>query len=289
MDGNEKESADLRPKLDELNQKKEDAFARKQEISALIGEKIRQISEFRRKRNELTGLVRSQKKDRDALNAQITEKIAEIKKARPAPKPMAARKEAPLDAKGRPLRPRAIEQQIALLEERLETMPMGFDAEQKLVKQIKQLKKQHGELSESAGLSGELAGKSKEIDDLKKAANELHAKVTECAKESQQYHEKMLALSAEIEELKKEEEDKYKEFLAHKEEYMRLSGDVKDAQTEVRKARKAEKSKEAEERKRKDADEQKTLKQRAKEAEEKMVKGEKLTTEDLLAMQSVRD
>lgn len=274
--------------LAELNERKERAFLRKQEVGTKIAEKIRQIGEFRKARNDLTRQVREMKVQRDALNTQITERITQIKEMRPAEKPVVPRPQL-TDAKGRPVRVRDLQRQVKILEEKMETVPMDFQAEQKMMKTIKALKKQIDQFDQAEGLSGDLAVKSREIDDLKKQANVLHAKVTKIAKDSQEYHERMIKLSAEIEELKKEEEGIYQEFLQHKQEYVKIAGEVRGAETEARQVRNAQREEERKARKEKDAQDQKTLQQRAKEAEEKMLKGEKLTTEDLLALQSMRD
>jgi uncharacterized coiled-coil DUF342 family protein len=138
-------------------------------------------------------------------------------------------------------------------------------------------------------VSAETREKSKEIDALKQDANALHAKVTQSARQSQEYHEKLITLSKEIEELKAAEETAYQEFLGAKQEYMSLSGDVREAQQEQRERRTEERKQQERARKEREAEDQKTLQQRAKEAQEKMSRGEKLTTEDLLALQSLKD
>jgi len=272
---------ETKEQLDVLNQQKEDAFQKKQVLSNQIAEKIAIIGKHRQDRNTLTQQVRSLKKDRDKLNAQITEKIAEIKAARPMKKV-----ELPKDARGRVIRPAMLKARIDQLETKLETEPMSFQAEQKLTKEVKDLLRQYNEIRQASGLSGELKEKSILIDTLKHDANELHARVTEMAKQSQQHHETMLQLSKEIDELKKAEEIAYQEFLTHKEAYVKIAGDVKAEQTAVRRQKK---SRASAEKKRKDAEDQKTLQERAKEAEKKMKKGSKLTTEDLLALQSLKE
>jgi len=292
-DAPQPESPDaLREKLEELNVRKEAAFSRKQEAGGKIQERIQKIGEYRKLRNDLTLHVRELKKERDALNTQITAKITEIKAARPATPAVAAPVAPPkrlVDEKGRPMSPRDLERKIQQLEEKLETIPMSFEAEQKTNKLIKAMKKQLDGVAQAHGVSAEISTKSREIDALKRDANALHAKVTKMAKESQEFHEKMLTLSAEIETLKTEEEGAYQEFLAHKQEYLLASGDVREQQVEQRAQRDAQRDQERQDRRKKEAEEQKTLQQRAHEASEKMRKGEKLTTEDLLALQSVHN
>jgi uncharacterized coiled-coil DUF342 family protein len=282
------QTTDVKEKLDKLNEKKEDAFRRKQQISDKIAEKINQVSEYKKSRNDLTRQVRELKVDRDKLNTEITNKIAEIKATQPAkvetPAPVI-----PVGPKGERLNAHELQRQIKALEQKIETIPMSFDAEQKTMKQIKQFKKQLETLQGAVTQRGELSAKSKEIDQLKKQANTLHAKVTQMAKQSQEHHEKLIQLSKEIEELKKQEEAVYQEFLGAKQEYMTLSGDMREAQNEQKAQRHAERKEQDKAKKQKEAEDQKTLKQRAQEAEDKMTRGEKLTTEDLLALQSLKE
>jgi uncharacterized coiled-coil DUF342 family protein len=278
---------ELRTKLETLNQKKEEAFRKKQEIAAKIADRINQVGEFKKQRNELTRQVRELKVERDKLNTEITTKITEIKAAQPKTEAPAA--PAPVGPKGERLNVHELMRQIKALEQKIETVPMSFDAEQKTMKMIKQLKKQHDQLQGAHNLRGELGTKSKEIDALKKQANALHAKVTLMAKESQEHHEKLITLSKEIEDLKKDEEGAYQDFLASKQEYLSLSGDMREVQAEQRAVRVAERKEQEKVKKAKEAEDLKTLQQRAKEAEEKMFRGEKLNTEDLLALQSIKD
>lgn len=280
--------AQLKGQLERLNERKEEAFRRKQEISAKIAEKINQVSEYKKSRNDLTKQVRELKVERDKLNAEITTKITEIKASQPA-KPEAPPAPLPVGPRGERLNPHEIGRQIKALEQKIETVPMSFDAEQKTMKMIKQLKKQMEQFQGAVAHRGELSAKSKEIDALKKQANALHAKVTQLAKQSQEHHEQLITLSKEIEDLKKQEETEYQSFLEAKQEYMTLSGDVREAQNEAKAQRHEARKEQEKAKKQKEAEDQKTLKERAKEAEDKMMRGEKLTTEDLLAMQSLKD
>jgi uncharacterized coiled-coil DUF342 family protein len=285
---NGSQPAQIKEQLEQLNEKKEEAFRRKQEISAKIAEKINQVSEYKKSRNDLTKQVRDLKVERDKLNAEITAKITEIKAAQPQ-KPETPAAPAPVGPKGERLNPHELQRQIKALEQKIETVPMSFDAEQKTMKMIKAMKKQLDAFQGAVAHRGELHAKSKEIDALKKQANTLHAKVTQMAKQSQEHHEQLITLSKEIEDLKKGEETAYQEFLAAKQEYMTLSGDVREAQNEQKQARQAERKEQEKAKKQKEAEDQKTLKERAKEAEDKMLRGEKLNTEDLLALQSLKE
>lgn len=271
---------ELKAKLEALNERKEDAFRRKQEISQKIADKIKLVSDYKKSRNELTKGVRELKVERDKLNSQITAKIGEIKSTQPKEKPVQT---------GERVNVHELQRQMRALEQKIETVPMSFDAEQKTMKQIKAIKKQLDAVGAVHKHNSELATKSKEIDQLKSSANALHAKVTQMAKQSQDHHEKLIQLSKEIEELKAQEDTVYQEFLAAKQEYMMLSGDMKKVQSEVKAVKAAVREQKEKAKKQKDAEDQKTLLDRAREAEAKMARGEKLTTEDLLALQSLKE
>lgn len=281
-------SVEIKDRVSTLNDKKEAAYQKKQEIGTKIAEKIRLVNEYKKTRNDLTKQVRDMKVERDKLNTEISAKITELKALQPEKKEE-EQPHLPIGPKGERMHPMELRRRLKAIETKIETIPMSFDAEQKLMKEAKQIKKQLDALDSAHGKHGELVGKSKDIDKLKKQANALHANVTQLARESQEYHEKLVTLSKEIEDLKSQEDSLQDQFLSAKKEYLEATGDMREAQAELQAARAAIREHKEREKQQRMAEDKKTLQQRAKEAEEKMMKGEKLTTEDLLAMQSVRD
>jgi uncharacterized coiled-coil DUF342 family protein len=272
---------ELKTKVAAANRKKEAAFRKKQEVASRIGEKLGQISGSKNERNAITTEVRELKRKRDELNAQIRERVAEIKKLTEEHKDALG----PYDRKSSP---GLLKKQIEMLEFKLETQPMGFEAEQKLTKRVKELKKQYEQVKEKAGAAEMLHEKSREIDRLKREANRYHRQVQEHAQQSQTKHEALLTESKEIEELKREEEARYQEFLAEKRVYNEISQKLKEslaAMQAVKDQLGRQNVKVKEEQRR---EEMKTLKERAKEAEEKVRTRKKLTTEDLLALQGMK-
>jgi len=270
----------LKKELASIDKKKEASFAKKQEVGSKIAEKIRNVNEFKKARNELTKEVRELKKKRDTLNQEINEKVQEIKKLTDGkPLPRQKRKD--------PENPQFLKKKIEELEYKLETQPMGFEAEQKINKQIREYKKKVNEkMKASEGMENVLA-KSKEIDNLKREANALHAKVTQLAVDSQKRHENLISESKEIEELKKEEEELYNSFMEYKKKYSEINTKLKNELGEKQEVTVVRKERQ-ESRKQKAAEDKKTLKERAKEAESKVKKKQKLTTEDLLALQGMK-
>lgn len=271
----------LKAELIAIDKKKEDAFQKKQDVGTKIADKIKLVNDFKKQRNELTKDVRELKKKRDELNNQINEKVQAIKKLTGGkPLPRINRKD--------PDNPQALRSQIEKLEFKLETEPMGFEAEQKISKTVKDLQKKLKEkMKVFEGLDSVMA-KSKEIDALKREANELHARVTKLAATSQQHHESLIEQSKEIENLKKEEDDFYNTFMEYKKTYSEINAKIRNQLGVAQEAKQVVRKERATSKKKKEAEDKKTLKERANEAEDKIKKKEKLTTEDLLALQGMK-
>jgi len=272
------EVAQIKKRLSVIGKEKEKLFSEKRSVSDQIKDKISGVMGQKGSRNSFTHEARKAKQERDKLNKQIADKIAEIKKMKSAYKDVAGK----LGIKGNPS---GLKTQIDKLEMRLETEPMSFDKEQKLMKHIKDIKKQYLQFK-GVHKEWELVTKmSKDIDVLKKKANEFHRKVQESAKSSQSEHESILEDSKGIDDLKKKEDDLYKLFLEKKSAFKDVNTELKTKLTELQEIKKklethnvvlAEAAKEKE---------QKSLKEKAAEVEEKISKKKKLTTEDLLIMQ----
>ncbi len=282
---------ELKVKVAAANKKKETAFRAKQDVGKSIGDKIGEISGSKHERNAITAEVRDLKRQRDALNAQIREKVAEIKKLTEENKDALAKATAAMstgrDRDRRAASPGFLKKQIEEMEFKLETQPMGFDAEQKANKKLKEMKKQYAELKGSSEAFELIREKSREIDQLKREANKYHRQVQEHAQQSQAKHENLLTESKEIDDLKKNEQEKYDEFLALKKEYTDLNNQLKEKVAEMQRIKDALSKQNVKVKEEAKQEELKTLKERAHEAEEKVRTKKKLTTEDLLALQGL--
>ncbi len=276
-----REVQELKAKVAAANKKKEAAFRKKQEVGKQIAEKIGEITGSRSERNAITGEVRELKRQRDTLNQQIREKVAEIKTLTAANQDVMDR----FDRKNNPV---ALQKMIEALEFKLETQPMGFEAEQKLTKKIKDLKKQFNEVKGKAAVFEQLRERSKEIDALKREANKYHRQVQEHAQSSQSKHEALLSESKEIDGYKKQEEERYQEFLVLKKAYVDLNQQLKDRVAELQAIKDVLNKQNVKIKEEQKEEELKTLKERAQEAEEKVRTRKKLTTEDLLALQGLK-
>ncbi|MFW5852666.1 MAG: DUF7121 family protein, partial [Nanoarchaeota archaeon] len=123
---------------------------------------------------------------------------------------------------------RALKKEMESIKFKLETEPMSFTAEQKLMKRVKEIKKILENSSDNSELSSNIKSLSKEIDDLKKEADEVHKVVQESAVESQKKHEEMIQFSKKIDDLKVKEEEAYKTFTKYKDDFVALNNKLKE-------------------------------------------------------------
>lgn len=270
----QKDLTELKKKLDNLNESKEFWYKKKADIGQQIREKIDSVKSLKKQRNELTNNVKDLKKKRDSLNKQISEKIKDIignKKI--------------FKSSGNINLGKA-KKEYEDLEFKIQTVPMNFDTEQKLMKRIKVLKKQIDQANELNVSKEEFKKITEETDGLKKEANEIHKKLKEDADESQKLHEEFISRSKEIDKLKLEEDEAYKKFTELKKEFVELNSQVKDKVSVVKQAKRETKSKKHAENKKK---EEKLMAEKTKDVEEKISKKKKLTTEDLLILQRKKD
>ena len=272
------EVTQIKKKLSVVSKDKEQWFVKKREISDKIRGKISSVKEIKGERNTFTEEAKKAKIERDRLNTLITEKIKDIKRMKKDYKDVAVKNGVKGD-------PGEIKKQIERMEFKMQTEPMKFDREQKMMKAIKDLQKQFAGFEAVQKEWESVTKKSKEIDELKKQANEYHRVVQNSARSSQKQHESLLVDSEEIDDLKKAEEDAYKMFFEQKTVFKDVNDELKKKLKELNEikeklegnttALKAEAKKK----------ELKSLKERTAEVEEKVKQRKKLTTEDLLVMQ----
>lgn len=270
----------IKSKLDEVNSIKEEWYSKKESFSKEIVGLIGKIKEFRALRDKLTNNVRTSKDRRTGMNTLINDKIAEIKK-------LQKDRSDKVGSDVSSVNPFAMKKELESLQYRLETTPMNFNAEQALMKKVNSIKKTLSGFEGVSDLNTTIKSLSKDIDKLKKEADDVHKTVQDDAKESQAKHEEMIQFSKKIDELKVSEETAYKTFMTHKEEFTGINNQLKEKLKDLAKVNK-ELDKHhietgAKRKKKADA----VLKEKQVSVEEKIQKGHKLTTDDLLAFQKM--
>jgi uncharacterized coiled-coil DUF342 family protein len=250
----QEEIANLRKKLGELNAQKEELFAKRNDIGRQISSLIKEVKGVRGARDALTGAVKLSKEEREG-------------------KP-------PVED------PRFLKQQMERLNFKIETDVMSFDKEKQLMKVIKDLKKKIDEAEKNFVVIKRIRTLSRDIDGLRSIADQAHGKVQEAAKESQSKHESMVTTSHRIDELKAQESVFNEQINAKKAEMAPIMKELDDKQAEVRKMRQDAGIADEQDKKAAATERKKKLSDLQADVMEKMRKGEKLTTEDILILQS---
>ncbi len=276
-DSLEKEIFELRARLNEANDKKEKAYAEKAKVSMKIRSLIGQIKSSRSSRDTMTDDIKAQKIERRNLNDQIRKKIEEIKK-------VSAKKQELLGKHRTKTTPASLKREIDSLELRVETEALSPDEEKKVMAKIKELKRTYTQVSEIGTVFDEYRRLSREIDALRASADAIHAKIQEQAGSSQEQHEALLTISKEIDELRKEEKEKSEEFLREKAKFNAIDEMLKEKLLALRPLQKELGDKVEQEQKARKKKQEQSFREKEREVEEKIARGEKLTTEDFLFM-----
>ncbi|MBS3106294.1 hypothetical protein J4419_01355 [Candidatus Woesearchaeota archaeon] len=267
----------LQTELRAINERKEKHFREKTELSERIHSLIEEIKRSRQTRDTLTKDVRQFKQDRDKQNEAVKASVARLKEFE------AKRDE--LLKKHNIKDPTGILRQIEILERKVETDPMSFDREKGIMKQIKELKKKLKDAQEVGNVLKEIRDLSKLTDEQKRVAQESHRRVQGQAKESQERHENLLVASKEIDEIKVKEQQAFQAFIDHKKQFNQKNEQVKQLLAEVHELQAQASGERQEQKERAERKQKETLKERKHSVEEKIKKGQKLTTEDILAFQ----
>ncbi|MDO8480826.1 MAG: hypothetical protein Q7S65_03330 [Nanoarchaeota archaeon] len=269
--------AALQTELKAINEQKERHFKAKSELSERIHSLIEEIKKSRQSRDTLTKDVRAFKQDRDKFNDAVKGSVVKLKELEQK-RDEALKKHNIKDPSG-------ILRQIETLDRKVETEPMSFDKEKKIMKQIKDLKKTLKDAQEVSNIIKEINTLSKLTDEQKQVAQESHKRVQNQAKESQERHENLLVASKEIDEIKVKEQEAFQAFIEHKKLFNDKNEQIKNLLSEVHELSAQVSGERQEQMEREGRKQRETLKEKKLGVEEKIKKGQKLTTEDLLAFQ----
>jgi len=275
-----REISSIKKDLNAINKEKEDAFSSKREMGKQIRELIGAIKASREKRNILTKEIKELKSKRDVSNKLLRDKIAELNRLKEekikAMKSLKIKQE-----------PSKLKIEIERLEQRIETEGMPFSREQELMKKIKGLKKLYEEGRVIVEMNSRTKELMKELNNTRKDGNDSHKLVQEKAEQNQEEHEKMIKLSKSIDELTAREEGHYKTFLELKKKFNEANNNLKQKLEELRAIDGQIASIKNEQIARKIEQETRILKSKEEIVEEKIRRGQKLTTEDILVLQGM--
>lgn len=272
--GKKQDLSALRGTLQALNTEKEAAFRELKVLRDKISVHTARIQELKTQRNSLTGQVKELKGERDKLNLVVKEK-AQVHHTVDQKKKSLGEGKTPVQDS-----PHKLKQEIARLERKIETEVMPFTKEQELNKKIKEMKAAYKKFAAVVDASKEATVARVEFSESRKKAQDVHQQVQELAQKSQDVHVGINGLYDEIKKWREEEKAVADKYLKLKEEFLQ----AKQKQEELSKQLDSYSSqlKEHDERSFKDKVREKTA-----EVQEKMKKGKKLSTEDILAFQAM--
>jgi uncharacterized coiled-coil DUF342 family protein len=264
---------------DDLNDKTKEWVQKRDELNGEVRKLVDEAAKHREERDKLNVEVRAAKVARDEMNNKVNElskKVTELKKVN---QPKEGVQQIPVVK---------LRKDLKQLEFSYQTQSWGIenrDKEKELVEKIKQLDKEIKEREKSLEQNAEVKNAIRDLREAKDAAEGEHRRVGELAERAQTEHDTMIQLYEKADTMRKEADKAQENFLENKAkaddehrkhiENIRQVHDYDKIITGLRqKAKKAKKKKDD------------TVAQKeADDIFEKFRKGEKLSTEDLMALQ----
>jgi uncharacterized coiled-coil DUF342 family protein len=264
---------ELKEKRNQLHLKSRSLADERDKLNSNLREMRNKISEHKTKRDELNDRVKHAKDQRNKLNknfSEVKKKIEDLQRNR-------------MSTVGANLN--ELKRQLRNLENEQMTQPMSPQKEKKLIEVISELhskiKKEESQLSSDPRLKKAL----EEEKIIKQKAEKQHDLVEKLAKKAQEEHENMINLIKQLDNLtrkvneiqetivmtKIEADNVHREFITHVDKIHETERNISSIQDKSRKKKKAA--------------EVTTAKIEADEIFERFKKGEKLSTEDLMALQ----
>ncbi len=271
------EEADMhRKKRDELNAQTKEWKAKRDALNGQVRELVDEAGKCREERDSFNQKVRETKELRDEWNQKVSafkEQLAPYRSEKTDD-----RNEVPV---------KQLKKQLQDLEYTQMTKSLGKDKENEIVKQISVLAKQIEEREKTYSENDEIKELVQQLRDAKAEAETYHHQVSEYAEKAQAAHDKMIGYYEQADRLRKEADAAQAKFVECKqaadEEHRKHIEQIKSVHEIDRDAagRNAKKNTVRGGAKRRDTE----GKKEAKEIFERFKAGEKLSTEDLMALQ----
>ena len=247
-------------------------------MSSQIRENIKKIRENKDKRDALTKDVKELKPKRDTINNEISLKLKELDNLK-------REKTSIAKSLGIVEPPPRIKQAMEKLEFKIETEPMSFEKEQSVMKKIKKLKKLYDESSILEESNKGIHSSVYVIKSMRREANQYHGAIQDKAGQSQTLHEEIIKISAEVDKLKAEEEEAFQKFSEFKKKFNEVNTQLKEKLKDLNDVKSTLDKISSDRKERIKAEQESILKSKEEEVNQKIKRGEKLTTEDLLVFQ----
>ena len=271
---------ELKRTLGGLHQQKEQAFAKRKQIDSQLSAIAQALKQAKDKRDALTKEVKERKQVRSQVSKDIQSRVGEIKKLSEERQQLLAKHK----VQGNP---EALRAELNALEYKIETQGLSFTKEQELMKVINGKKKQLAQFKQLGAVFERVRQIDTDLRQMRMQAEGAHRDVQEKASASQHEHEVLVKDSKQLRQLRVERKKLNDDCTRLKEEFGRGDNELKTLLDALHKLG----AEVAEERKQQHQDDQRkqklSLAERGRQVEEKLRKGGKLTTEDLLVLQGM--
>ncbi len=258
---------------DELNEKTREWVEKRDILNAKVRELVDQAAKHREARDEMNAKVREAKDNRDHWNKivnELNEKAGKVKKEN-------------LPKSGPPIS--RLKKDLKALEFKQMTSVLSKDKEQELIEQMASIQSQIKEREKAYESNEEVKSAVKELREAKDKAEAYHREVSEYAEKAQSSHDSMIELYEQADAVRKEADLAQEAFVANKinadEEHkahienIRQVHDYDKIISGMRqKARKAKRK-----------EDETSAKEEAEKIFDRFKAGDKLSTEDLMALQ----
>jgi uncharacterized coiled-coil DUF342 family protein len=259
---------------DRLNEETKRLVERRDQLNDQVKKLLREANDHREKRNQLNEQVKSAKVLREELNKKANETAETVNVLR--------RERMPKDGNmvGK------LKKDLKGLEFRQMTSVLTPDKEKSLVEEMKRLQFQIKEKEKAFEQNDEVRGAITEANKAREEAEAQHALVSKLADDAQKEHDAMVELYEKSDNLRKEADMVQEQFVRTKtsadeehREHVNLIRQVHDFDKVIAGLRRREK-------KARKVKSETVAKKQAQEIFERFKRGEKLSTEDLMALQT---
>ena len=272
------EIVEIRKKIGELRQEKDAVFKRRENLRDSIKKKISDLRTLKNKKDKDSIGLQEERKEKSILNQELTELIKKVKQLNEERKEIVKERKVPTY-------PDNIKKLIQKLEEKIETEVVSYEEEKRLMKKIRKLKEEYKSLKGIIDINAEYKKISGNIDTKKNRLDEISKKIREDLEKSSDYDD-FMKISKEIFELKNQVSQLNEEYYNLKTEVLKAGLQLKEKIIAIEKIRKDLDSIDKENKRANESKKQELLIQRVSVVEEKLKKGQKLSTEDLIAFQA---
>ncbi len=275
----EKERSGIRAKLDELERELQNWVQKRDEKNNEVRQLRQRAREYKQKRDEINDRIKELKKNREEINSKLDllyQEIVEYKTKRDEYNQLRRMK----------MPPERIQERIDKLEWELQTNPnVTQEREKQIVDQIQVLATELEIIQQANRFHRRLLETRKKVDQLKKARRGINLEIQRLANQSQQFHEQMIKSFNQADDVKKEADEYHAKVLEIRDKIREVRKELREVERKITEY--DEKHKEliayrlvARMHARQDSSFEKAV-----EALEKFKRGEKLSLDELLLLQ----